>query len=46
VFSTGEWLLITADVAIASQIISASVATLYLSLVLDLDASVITELTL
>jgi len=45
-FGAGESLLITADVPIVSQITSASLATPYLSLVLDLDPSVITELTL
>lgn len=43
-FSAGDSLLITADVPTVSQITRASVAEPYLSLVLELDPSVITEL--
>ena len=44
-FHAGDSLLITADVPTVSQITQAGVAAPYLSLVLDLDASVIAELT-
>ncbi len=45
-FNAGDSLLITADVPTVNQITRASVATPYLSLVLDLDSGVITELTM
>lgn len=44
-FDAGDSLLITADVPTVSQITCASVTAPYLSLVLDLDPAVITELT-
>ena len=44
-FGAGDSLLITADVPTVSQITRASTAAPYLSLVLDLDPAVITELT-
>lgn len=44
-FTAGDSLLITADVPIVSQITKASVAAPYLSLVLELQAGVIAELT-
>ena len=44
-FGAGDSLLITADVPTVSQITRASAAAPYLSLVLDLDPAVITELT-
>ena len=44
-FSAGASLLITADVPTVSQITRASVAAPYFSLVLDLDASLIADLT-
>jgi len=44
-FTAGESLLITADVPTVSQVIRASTAEPYLSLVLDLDPAVIAELT-
>jgi AraC-like DNA-binding protein len=44
-FNAGDSLLITADVPTVSQITQASVAAPYLSLVLQLDPSVIAELT-
>lgn len=43
-FSTGESLLVTADVPIVSQITRASVAAPYLALVFELDPAVIAEL--
>lgn len=43
-FSAGDSLLITADVPIVSQIIRASIAAPYYSLVLELDPAVIAEL--
>ena len=43
-FSTGDSLLISADVPTASQITKASVAAPYFSLVLDLDPAVIADL--
>lgn len=43
-FTAGESLLITADVPIVSQITRASLASPYLSLVLELDQAVIAEL--
>jgi AraC-like DNA-binding protein len=43
-FSAGDSLLITADVPTVSQITRASVAQPYLSLVLELDPTIITEL--
>lgn len=46
VFGAGDSLLITADVPTVSQITRASEATPYLSLVLELDVAVITDLTL
>lgn len=45
-FSAGDSLLITADVPTVSQITQASPELPYLSLVLDLDPAVITELTM
>jgi AraC-like DNA-binding protein len=45
-FQAGDSLLITADVPTVSQITRASVTAPYLSLVLDLDPTVIAELTL
>ncbi|HEY0944044.1 MAG TPA: AraC family transcriptional regulator [Opitutaceae bacterium] len=45
-FGAGDSLLITADVPTVSQITRASAAMPYLSLVLELDVAVITELTL
>lgn len=45
-FAAGDSLLITADVPTVSQIIEASEAQPYLSLVLDLDAAIIAELSL
>lgn len=45
-FDAGDSLLITADVPTVSQITRASVAAPYLSLVLDLDAVVIADLTM
>ena len=45
-FEAGDSLLITADVPTVSQIIRASAAAPYLSLVLDLDAAVIADLTM
>lgn len=45
-FEAGDSLLITADVPIVSQVLQASVETPYMSLVMDLDPAVITELTL
>lgn len=44
-FGAGDSLLIAADVPTVSQIMRASVAAPYLSLVLDLDPAVITDLT-
>jgi AraC-like DNA-binding protein len=44
-FSAGDSLLITADVPTVSQITRASIAAPYYSLVLELDAAVIAELT-
>lgn len=44
VFAAGDSLLITADVPTVSQITRASIAAPYLSLVMELDASVIAEL--
>lgn len=44
-FSAGDSLLITADVPIVSQITRASVAAPYYSLVLELDAAIVAELT-
>ncbi|GGC45056.1 AraC family transcriptional regulator [Chelatococcus reniformis] len=44
-FSAGDSLLITADVPTASQIIRASIAAPYYSLVLELDLAIIAELT-
>lgn len=43
-FSAGDSLLITADVPTVSQVMRASVATPYLSLVLELDPAVIADL--
>jgi AraC-like DNA-binding protein len=43
-FTAGDSLLITADVPIVSQITRASIAAPYLSLVLELDPAIITEL--
>ncbi|SFC22283.1 AraC-type DNA-binding protein [Kosakonia oryzae] len=43
-FGAGESLLVTADVPTVSQVITASAATPYYSLVVELDAAVITEL--
>jgi AraC-like DNA-binding protein len=45
-FGAGDSLLITADVPTVSQIIKASIAVPYLSLVLDLDLAVVAELSL
>ena len=44
-FGAGDSLLITADVPIVSQIVTASLDKPYLSLALDLDAAIIAELT-
>lgn len=43
-FGAGESLLVTVDVPTVSQVITASAATPYYSLVVELDAAVITEL--